>query len=108
MFEQRQPPPGGNKSDGKWKRILLSVLVLALLGFWARKPAPVGEGIILPGKGTLFLLSIVIVLCGLIFWWGIEKIFWRKYFPTQDIPVPVEKAKGKTGGSKGTDTGQTR
>jgi len=103
--EQRQQPPGGYKPDRKWKMILLSMLGLVLVGFLVRKPAPVAEGVILPGKGALLFLSMVIVAGGLLFWWGIEKVFWRKYFPTQDTPRPIDRPRGKTGGSRDHDAG---
>ena len=90
---------------GKWLMISLSVLCLFLVGFFLRKPAPLAEGVVLPGKGTLVLLSMVIVFCGLLFWWGVEKIFWRKYFPTQDPQRPIESPREKTGGRSGKAAG---
>ena len=106
LFERPwKQSPGGQRSRGKWLMILLSVLCLFLVGFFLRKPAPLAEGVVLPGKGTLVLLSMVIVFCGLLFWWGVEKIFWRKYFPTQDPQRPIESPRGKTGGRSGKAAG---
>jgi len=54
-----------------------------------------------PGKLGLFFLSISIVAVGLLFWWGLEVLFWRKYFPTQIPPKPPvkpgEKSKDREG-----------
>jgi len=49
-------------------------------------------------------LSLVVVAGGLLFWWGLERLFWRKYFPPRNLPEPLpkpqeaeEEHEGKTG-----------
>jgi len=39
----------------------------------------------------LVVLSVLVVSGGLLFWWFLERLYWRKYFPTQDSPNPSEK-----------------
>jgi hypothetical protein len=47
-----------------------------------------------PGKSGLLVLSISIVAVGLLSWWGLDLLFWRKYFPTQIPPKsPVKPGK---------------
>jgi len=53
-----------------------------------------------PGKPGLFVLSISIVAVGLLFWWGLDLLFWRKYFPTQIPPKSPVKP-----GEKSNDNG---
>jgi len=43
------------------------------------------------GTPELVVLSLLVVSGGLLFWWFLERLFWRKYFPTQDSPEPPAK-----------------
>jgi hypothetical protein len=52
----------------------------------------------------LILLSFSVVAGGLLFWWGLERLFWRKYFTPRNLPEPLPKLQeaeedqeGKTG-----------
>jgi hypothetical protein len=74
-----------------WGAVLIAIL-WALQPFFLRTRHHGGVNLSAWGKAPeLVVLSVLVVSGGLLFWWILDRLFWRKYFPTQDSPKPPEK-----------------
>lgn len=77
----------------RWGRGLMWFSLFLAIGWLLRhvfspsnEPHPMRQEGSFPGNLGLFFLSIALVAAGLLFWWGLDRLFWRKYFPTQIPP----------------------
>lgn len=83
---------------GRWRRGVIWLSVSLAIGwllrnlfFPANETLPLLQQKRLPGNLELLFLSISVVAAGLLFWWGLDILFWRKYFPTQNPPKSPPK-----------------
>ncbi|NLI96825.1 MAG: hypothetical protein GX436_08985 [Synergistaceae bacterium] len=92
----------------RWSRIFFWVSILIALA-WGLQPFFIRafrwqKGLettvaVSGGKSEIFLLAFLVVCGGLLFWVFLERLFWRKYFPTQEMPDPPAKTGLKEKGS---------
>lgn len=88
----------------RWFRRVLMVLAVAVVAGWVFRYFGRPEGFRPSGvpmrrltegfgsfPGGLLGVSVALVALGLIGWWLLSALFWRKYFPTQSPPRPPER-----------------
>lgn len=92
----------------RWGRGLMWFSLFLAIGWFLRHVfSPANESLPmlqegrLPGNLGLFFLSILVVAVGLLFWWGLDLLFWRKYFPTQTPPKSPVEPGGKSNDHEG-------
>jgi len=93
---------------GRWGSGLMWFSLFLAIGWFLRQIFfPANESLLmlqegrLPGNLGLFFLSISVVAVGLLFWWGLDLLFWRKYFPTQNPPKSPAESRGKSSDHEG-------
>lgn len=76
-----------------WLSLLVAV-TWSLSPFFTREGRDpfIRQEVLSPANTGLLLLSIFVVAGGILFWWGLDHLFWHKYFPTQTPPNPPERA----------------
>ncbi len=80
-----------------WHLLLSGGAVLFAAGWFLNHLLPSGkvphngDGLLPLGNTQMATLAVALAVAGLLLWWGLEQLFWRKYFPTQDTPESTRK-----------------
>lgn len=85
-----------------WFSLFLAIgWLLRHVFFPASKTLPMRQEGSFPGNLGLLFLSVSLVAAGLLLWWGLDLLFWRKYFPTQIPPKSPDEPGGKSNEHEG-------